>query len=506
MAVFLTIEEIASAVKLPRNDVTKIKGKGECHLEVILTCVHNMSQAVLLNQQDPATKRRVAFGVWAIFFAQFISLLFANARNIATPSMVAELNGITLYSWYLAMPALSGAAGTLFFGKLSDIYGRRTVILLSISIFALGLGISGMSKSMPFLIASQTFMSIGHFPIVPLCFSKIGDLFPPSQRAKWTGLLNIPSGMAALFGPVLGGIVAESIFGWRGLYWGTIPLILIGAGMVAFALPNKAKGVRPKMDVLGTLVMVVATTTLIIGFTWLGDATKLMAGAILLVISLVAWVAFVQIEKRAAAPILDPQVLFNRTFMTVSSSGFLSFFGMVAVVGYSPIFVQDVMRVSPTISGSMLTPYTTLSAFMGIPAGFLLGKTKKYRWMYNISYVVMTLALFGMWRLSAETPIWIYVLVTSVIAFGLGVSFTLNTLVAQFSVSRELLGVAVGAIFFFQMIGIAVAPAILGLAQNSVPDLESGLKLVFLLGALASVIGLLLILTIPQIEMDESDE
>ena len=171
-----------------------------------------MSQAILSNQQDQAAKRRVAFGVWAIFFAQFISLLFANARNIATPSMVAELNGITQYSWYLAMPALSGAAGTLFFGKLSDVYGRRTVILISISIFMLGLGIAGSSKSMPYLIASQTFMSIGHFPIVPLCFSTIGDLFPPSQRAKWTGLLNIPSGLAALFGPVLGGIVAESIF------------------------------------------------------------------------------------------------------------------------------------------------------------------------------------------------------------------------------------------------------------------------------------------------------
>jgi sugar phosphate permease len=260
------------------------------------------------------------------------------------------------------------------------------------------------------------------------------------------------------------------------------------------------------MDVLGTLVMVVATTTLIIGFTWLGDKTKLTSGAILLLISLVAWVAFIQIERRAAAPILDPQVLFNRTFMTVSGSGFLSFFGMVAVVGYSPIFVQEVMQVSPTISGSMLTPYTTLSAFVGIPAGFLLAKTKKYRGMYNFSYLAMMLALFGMWRLTAQTPIWVYVLVTSVIGFGLGILFTLNTLVAQFSVPRELLGVAIGAIFFFQMIGIAVAPAILGLAQNSAPDLESGLKLVFLMGALASVIALLLIVTIPEIEMDESDE
>ena len=466
-----------------------------------------MAQAQSLpNPQDQAVKRKVAFGVAAIFFAQFVSLLFVNARNIATPGMVAELDGMAIFSWFLAMPALSGAAATLLFGKLSDIYGRRKMLLLTIGIFMLGLGISATSKSMPFLIVAQTFMSIGHFPIVPLCFSAIGDLFAPSQRAKWTGLLNIPSGAAALFGPVLGGIFAESIYGWRGLYWGTIPLILVAGGMVAAALPDKAKGVRPKLDVLGTFVMVVATTTLIIGFTWLGNETKFVSGAILLFISLLTWLAFVKVEQRAAAPILDPQILRNRVFMTASGTGFLSFFGMVAVLAYSPILVQDVMRVSATISGSMLTPYTALTAFIGIPAGFLLAKTKKYRWMYNLGYVPLTLALFVMWRFGAETPIWVYVLVTSVAGFGLGILPTLNALVAQFAVPRDLLGVAVGAVFFFQMVGIAVAPAILGLAQNSVSDLESGLKLVFLVAALASLVALLLILTIPEIEMDESDE
>ncbi len=245
------------------------------------------------------TRQKVAIGVWAIFIAEFVSLLFANARNIAQPGMIAEFDGMPLFSWLIALSGLAGAVATLLFGKLSDVYGRRNMILLSIIIFILGLGISAKSTSMIFLIAAATFMTIGHFPIYPLCFAVVGDLFPPSERAKWTGLLNVPVGFAALLGPVVGGVVAESIFGWRGLYWGTIPLILAAGGLVFFALPNNAQHVKPKMDILGTFVMVAATTTLILGFSWLGAPGKFWAGALQLVISLAAWIAFIQIEKRA---------------------------------------------------------------------------------------------------------------------------------------------------------------------------------------------------------------
>lgn len=461
-----------------------------------------MTQVPALSIEQKSTRKKIAIGVMAIFIAEFVSLLFANARNIAQPGMIAEFDGMALFSWLIALPALAGATATLLFGKLSDVYGRRAILLLSIAIFIIGLAISARSTSMVFLVAAQTFMTIGHFPIYPLCFAVVGDLFPPSQRAKWTGLLNIPVGFSALLGPVLGGVVAESVFGWRGLFWGTIPLILVAGGLVAFALPDTGQKVKPKMDVLGTVVMVLATTTLILGFSWLGTPNRFGAGALQLLFSLVAWIAFIQIEKRAEAPILDPQVLFNRTFVTAAVAGLLSFFGIVGIMGYSPIFVQKVMAVSPTISGSMLTPFSSLLAFMGIPVGFLLAKTKKYRWMYTLSYVVVTLALLAMWRFTAGTPIWVYMLVTSMAGIGLGMIPTVNTVVAQFAVPRKLLGVAVGAIFFFQMVGIAVSPAILGFAQSSAPNLEGGLKLVFLVSAIALAAALLLILTIPEISLD----
>ena len=122
--------------------------------------------------------------------------------------------------------------------------------------------------------------------------------------------------------------------------------------------------------------------------------------------------------------------------------------------------------------------------------------------MYNFGYAVVTVALLAMWRFTASTPIWVFVLVTSIAGISLGMLPTMNAVVAQFAVPKEFLGVAVGAIFFFQMIGIAVSPAILGYAQSSAPDLESGLKLVFFVSAIAMATALLLILTIPEISLD----
>jgi MFS family permease len=175
---------------------------------------------------------------------------------------------------------------------------------------------------------------------------------------------------------------------------------------------------------------------------------------------------------------------------------------MLSIAAYSPIFVQNVMKIDPTTSGSMLTPYTTLVAFLGIPVGLLLARTRKYKWMYIIGYAIGTIALFAMWQFTAMIPGWWYVLVTSFAGFGIGAIGTITTLVAQFAVPKRLLGVAVGAIFFFQMIGLVVAPSILRLVQSSAPNLESGLKLAFLIGAVAMGIALLMIITIPEISME----
>ena len=466
-----------------------------------------MAQAQALSaKRDPSTKKRVAVGLWAVFITYFTAMFFMNSVNIVQPIQVADLNGMALFSWIIALPALGSAVATLMFGKLSDMYGRRSILFTSLGLFLVGTILSAVASTMAFAIASRVILMLGQGALAPLCFSVIGDLFEPESRAKWSGMLNVPAGIAATIAPTLGGVLTESSMGWQGLFWVMVPLVLISGGMVAAGIPKHTQKVEQKVDFLGIIVMVVASASLIIGVSWLGDPNRLGLGIGLVVVAVIAWAGFIAIERQAEAPILDPQVLFNRTFLTAAGAGFMSFFGLLGVMIYGPVFAQEVMGVSPTVSGSMLTPFSMLFAFMGVPAGFALAKTKKYKWMFVTGYAILTVAMFIMWRFSSETPIWLFIVITALAGFGNGVMPTVNTLVAQFAVPRRLLGVAVGAIFFVVMMGMAIAPAILGLAQNSAADLEAGLKLIYLIGALGMAVSLLMVITIPEVSIDAEVE
>jgi MFS family permease len=463
-----------------------------------------MARAHALPAKQPqlATQKTVAIGLWAVFITYFVAMFFMNSVNIAQPIQVAELNGMALFSWIIALPALGAAVATLMFGKLSDMYGRRSILLTSMGFFLVGVVLSAISTSIAFAILARVVLMLGQGALAPLCFSVIGDLFEPAARARWSGMLNVPAGIAATIAPTLGGLLTQSTFGWRGLFWVMVPLVLIAGALVAVGIPGRKEKVEQKVDFVGIVVMVIASATLIIGVSWLGDPTRLALGIALIVVSVIAWAGFIAVEKKAEAPILDPQILFNRTFITAAGAGFMSFFGLLGVMIYSPVFAQGVMGVSPAVSGSMLTPFSMLFAFMGVPAGFVLAKTKKYKWMFIAGYAILTVAMFIMWQFTAQTPIWLFVVATALVGFANGVMPTINTLVAQFAVPRRLLGVAIGAIFFVVMMGMAIAPAILGLAQNSAADLEAGLKLIFFVGAIGMAVSLLMVLTIPEVSMD----
>jgi MFS family permease len=149
----------------------------------------------------PAPDKKVAIGLWAVFIAYFISYFFMNGINIAQPKMVAEFNGMALFSWLIALPALGSAVATLLFGKLSDMYGRRPILLISLGLFLVGSILSILSTTMAFAIFARVVLAFGQGAIAPMCFSVLGDLFEPAARAKWSGMLNLPAGIAATIAP-----------------------------------------------------------------------------------------------------------------------------------------------------------------------------------------------------------------------------------------------------------------------------------------------------------------
>jgi MFS family permease len=312
----------------------------------------------------------------------------------------------------------------------------------------------------------------------------VGDLFPPSRRSKWIGLLNIPTGLCSVFGPTLGGWVVDNL-NWRYLFWFTLPLLFICLVTVPIGVPSIVNpGARRKIDVLGSILVVIASSTTIIGFSLAGTAYPWASAPIILLfgISLVFWVFFFRAEYRVEEPILDPAVLRNRSFNTVALASFLSFVGQMGMLMYFPMFLQGVQGISTTRSGLIITPYSVLMAFIGVPVGFLLARSKRFKWMYILGYGILTVDMFGLIFFNAETPAVWAVIAATLAGIGLGAIPTVNTLVVQNAVPKRLLGVAMGAIFFCLMMGVAISPAILGSAMRATymstikPSLPSELK------------------------------
>jgi MFS family permease len=521
-----------------------------------------------MSQEQPPQydydRRHLILGLVTIFLIYGTMAYFLQAINIARPKIAAELHGMHIYAWSVSIAGLIGAFVTLIFGKLSDTYGRRIMLLISAAFALLGSILSIFSTTFVFFIIATGIGSFGGGAMMPLVFAVVGDMFPPIERAKWVGMLQIPMGIAALFGPALGGWFVDTV-GWRYLFWSLVLLQILCLILVPLSIPPLAhRAAKPKIDVRGSLLVIVASSTTIIGIS-LGGVTypwTSMPIISLLGIALISWILFFRVEYSVAEPILDPLVLRNRSFNTVALAGFFSFFGQMGMMMYFPMFLQGIQDISATMSGWIFTPYSVLMAFIGVPVGFLLGRTRRYKWMYITGYGIVTAAMFGVILLSEDTPILFSVIISTLAGLGLGAIPTVNTMVVQNAVPKRILGAAMGAIFFCLMMAVAIAPAILGTAEQtayvkalavSLPDgldqiadektmaslvdsqvllskphmaalentfkqmgsegealfyrtvdairasMEASLRIVFWIGAISTLISFLLIITIPEI-------
>jgi len=289
----------------------------------------------------------------------------------------------------------------------------------------------------------------------------------------------------------------------------------------------------------------------------------------LLGVALLFWILFFLAEGRAEEAILDPIVLRNRSFLTVALAGFFSFFGQMAMMMYFPMFLQGIQGISTMRSGQIVTPSSVLMSFIGVPVGFLLARSKHYKWMYIVGFAILTITMVGVSLFTPETSIVFSVMAAVLAGLGLGAMPTVNTMVIQSAVPKRLMGVAMGASFFNMMMAVAISPAILGAAMNatyartlavSLPaelrqvadettmaslgnsrvllsatalgDLEktfkkmgsqgdmlypktvqairtamhAGLKSVFWIGAITMLMSFLIILTLPEISLDTAAE
>ena len=422
----------------------------------------------MINIIDGGTRSRNQV-LATVFIAYFSSYFVQNSINTALPKIAADLDGLAYYSWAISIPALASAIITLIFGKLSDMYGRRIILLYSFGFIVLGSILCATSLSFLMLVIALSILSMGFGSIPPLCFVLLGDMYSNTERSKWAGLLNISSAITAFTIPTLSGWLVDN-FSWRYIFWIDLPLAILTGMIVLRGLPALSQRKEHKIDFRGSVHLAVASSTMILGISLIGTTYAWYSPQILLLlgISAVFWLLFLRTESKAPEPMLDIKVLTNRTFLIASVSALISLLGITAIMVYFPLFLQGVLNVSATMSGKIITPLNVLISLMGIPAGLLIAKTKRYKWMYVSGYAILTLAMFGMLGFDANTAIGWGFAISTIAGIGLGAIPTINALVVQYAVPKRFLGAATGGLYFFVMIGRALSPAILGPVMNRV--------------------------------------
>ena len=420
-----------------------------------------------LEELDPAltlSHRRKMEILFAVLLVVFLSALDQTIVGVALPRIVGDLGGTNeLYTWVITSYLLTATITGVFYGKLSDIYGRRLMLLFGVSVFLLGSALCGLSWNIETLVIFRGFQGIGAGAIFPIALAIIGDLFDPRERGRYQGLFGAVFGIASVLGPLLGGWLTDG-FGWHWIFFVNLPLGIITLVIVYRLLPS-VHGERPtrNLDYLGAIVFAVAVVFLLVGLTNKQSAawTDFSVGGFILVAAAITPL-FLWIESRAAEPIVPLGLFRIRNFAVTIAAVFLTAIAFFGAIIFVPRWFQFVQEVSPTASGLYMLPLMAGVIVSSVGSGILTSRTGRYKWQVVLSLVALAIGLFLATSLTAGTPLPVLWLWMVVIGLGVGPTLSVFTIVIQASVPFSALGVATGNLTFFRQVGASVGLALVG--------------------------------------------
>jgi len=425
------------------------------------------AQPPTLAELDPAlelSQRRKYEILFAVLLVVFLAALDQTIVGVALPRIVGDLGGTNeLYTWVITSYLLTATITGVFYGKLSDIYGRRLMLLLGVSIFLLGSTLCALSWSMESLIVFRGIQGIGAGAIFPISLAVIGDLFTPRERGRYQGLFGAVFGVASVAGPLLGGWLTDD-FGWHWIFLVNLPIGMAAIYIVYRYLPSvHGEPATRNLDYLGALVFAVGVVFLLLGLTnkQSADWASFEVGGYLLIAAILTPV-FLVIESRAAEPIVPLELFRIRNFAVTILATFLAAIGFFGAVVFLPRWLQFVRDVSPTESGLQLLPLLGGVILSSIVSGALVSRTGRFKWILTGALAVMSLGVLLLTGLGSRTDLpllWSWMFLAGV---GVGPTLSVFTIVVQASVPFSRLGVATGNLTFFRQVGGSVGLALVG--------------------------------------------
>jgi EmrB/QacA subfamily drug resistance transporter len=424
--------------------------------------------------EDPAlglSQRAKMEILFAVMLGLFLGALDQTIVGPALPTIVTQLAGNDVYVWAVTIYLLTSTISVPFWGKLSDLYGRKPMFMIGIIIFLVGSALSGLSQNMTQLIAFRGLQGIGAGSLFPIALAVIGDLFSPAERGKYQGLFGAVFGIAFIVGPLVGGFLTEQV-SWHWIFYVNIPIGLVSLFFIFRLLPTvKNPRATRNFDILGGVIFTIATGFLLVGLTQKGQTnptthalnawTDPTVGGFIL-IALIGIALFIWAESRAKEAIVPLQLFRNRTYAASMVATFFAAFAFFGAIIFLPRWFQIVQGYSPTNSGLAALPLMVGLIFSSIASGLIVARTGRYKWLTVGAIILMAISTLLMTQLRAETPVGIVWLWMFIAGLGVGPTFAVFTLIVQNAVPFNMLGVATSNLTFFRQIGGTVALAIVG--------------------------------------------
>ena len=417
-------------------------------------------------EEDPAlglSHREKMEILFAVMLGLFLGALDQTIVGPALPTIVTDLSGNDYYVWAITIYLLTSTISVPFWGKLSDIYGRKPIFMIGIVIFLIGSALSGLSQNMGMLILFRGIQGIGAGSLFPVALAVIGDLFTPQERGKYQGLFGAVFGIAFVAGPLIGGWLTESL-SWHWIFYVNIPIGIVALIVIQRLLPTvKTPSATRNFDLIGGTIFTIAMVFLLVGLTnkQFGEWADPTVGGFVIV-GLIGTVLFILAEWRAKEPIVPLDLWKGRTYSATMVSVFFAAFAFFGAIVFLPRWFQVVEGFSPTDSGLAALPLMVGLIFSSIVSGLIVARTGRYKWLIIGSVAVMGFAVLLMTQLTKDTPVPVVWLWMFLAGLGVGPTFSVPTIVIQNAVPFRQLGVATSNLTFFRQIGGTISLAFVG--------------------------------------------
>jgi EmrB/QacA subfamily drug resistance transporter len=410
---------------------------------------------------SPAEIRTIIFG---IMLAMLLAALDQTIIATALPTIGRELGDLEHLPWVVTVYLLTTTAVTPLYGKISDSHGRRVTLLTGIAIFILGSIACAVAPTMLFLILARALQGIGGGGLIALAQTIVGDVIPPKERGRYQVYFASVFMTASLLGPVLGGFIAEHLH-WSAIFWINLPLGAIAFVIAFHGLKKLPRHDRPRrLDLLGALLLVSATVSLLMALNWGGIRHPWLSGPVLglFAASAVLWVLFAARMRLAPEPLIPPGVLHN----PVVRMGTLSaFFGMGTYIGltiYLPVYFEAVRGLPASLSGLALIPLMAGTVCGATLSGQTMARVKHYKRLPMAGLVAAMGAAGALAAMGRDLPISAVEVLLAVISIGLGTLLPVTLVTTQNAVPPHEMGTATGTANFFRSLGGAFIVAVFG--------------------------------------------